>query len=163
MQQHALDMIANSKKAPLSCLTLLGRLADMSFHAVGRSRAIPIEGPFSYRVFWFDRKNFNDLYRLQKWDLPYVLKGIRHSSITSHLGPYVQGRLVDGERTGKNWNYWSEKSIKPPSSDTYALSSQGRGGFGSVVKAKNKLDNRIYAGTFLHIMSIKAPLSNVTI
>lgn len=61
----------------------------------------------------------------------------------------VQGKQVDGKKIGKNWSCWyeivlsSNKCIDPNN-------LQGRGAFGSVVKARNRIDSRIYAGSRRH-------------
>ena len=62
------------------------------------------------------------------------------------LLPQGQDKRVDGKKIGKNWSCWCETVL---SSGEYIDPSnlQGKGAFGSVVKARNKIDSRIYAGS----------------
>lgn len=88
-----------------------------------------------------------------------MLVKIRGHPFPKHMGAHPRltileyqskdgNKQADGRRTGKNWNYWYESSSHLPT--IYLSQWQGRGAFGSVVKARNKIDSRVYAGTVIY-------------
>lgn len=89
-----------------------------------------------------------------------MLVKIRGHLFPKHMGAHLRltilehqskdgNKRADGRRTGKNWNCWYESSLDTLSI-RYLSQWQGRGAFGSVVKARNKIDSRVYAGMVLY-------------
>jgi translation initiation factor 2-alpha kinase 4 len=119
LSRHAITMLAPSKKSHVSCLTLLGDLAETSLQVTAtRTPAIPMSA---------DPRT------------PMPVKEGGSPDLGYFRGPPRQWQT----------SRWKE--------DWEELELLGKGAFGSVVKARNKIDSRIYAGMLrfrsLHIFS----------
>ncbi|KAG6888788.1 hypothetical protein C0992_007518 [Termitomyces sp. T32_za158] len=127
----ATNMILPSKKMHTSCLSLLGDLAEMSLQSSNSiqtpSRAIAMPSAAGLRT-----------------PMPFMHEG----------SPEVSGFFPPPPRPQQvsRWKEdWEELELLVCTSflimciNLITVSRQGKGGFGSVVKARNKIDNRIYA------------------
>jgi translation initiation factor 2-alpha kinase 4 len=112
LSRHAITMLAPSKNSHVSCLTLLGDLAETSLQVIARrTPAIPMSaGP----------------------GMPVSVKESGSPDLRYFRGPPRQSQ---GSRWKEDWE---------------ELEWLGKGAFGSVVKARNKIDSRIYAGMAKH-------------
>ena len=52
---------------------------------------------------------------------------------------------LGGRKTGRSWNWWYVRYICPTVTSLQTKRTGQRRAFGSVVKAQNKTDNRVYA------------------
>lgn len=125
LARHATTMLVPSRKSHVSCLTLLGDLAETSLQVTAtRTPAIPMSA---------DPRT------------PMPVKEGGSPDLGYFRGPPRQWQT----------SRWKE--------DWEELELLGKGAFGSVVKARNKIDSRIYAGMIviprIHQFAIKFPLS----
>ncbi|GLB36853.1 putative anticodon binding domain of tRNAs [Lyophyllum shimeji] len=122
LARHATNMILPSKKTHASCLSLLGDLAETSFESRTHART-PARIPPTPRTA--------DM----RTPVPYM-NGNSHTHEGSPDAPsYFPG--PPPPRAQQHVSRWKE--------DWEELELLGKGAFGSVVKARNKIDNRIYA------------------
>ncbi|OBZ78007.1 Serine/threonine-protein kinase gcn2 [Grifola frondosa] len=108
LQQLASNMLLQTKKSPVTCLSLLAELAGSSSPVISSQRtpSIAVSGPRSPVTNGYNGSPETDYFRMP----------------------------APKTRSASRWKEdWEE------------LELLGRGAFGSVVKARNKIDSRIYA------------------
>lgn len=131
-----LSLLAELASAPLSCPRRIGSPTTIPFLSTGNTGILfPVFHPYIF-VQISRRQNPMDTLALQRMTTSEFLSAL--------LRPVV------GRRTGRSSNSWYSNPYEShvPS---LTLVFQGRGAFGSVVKARNKIDNRIYAGMWFEI------------
>ena len=141
-------MLSTTRKNSVSAQTLFGDLITPSVQPASnvRTPTIPFSGMSVYVSDPYTCPHTYHQARRPRWSMdssPALPK-----RITSGCPLQSRSMRVDGKRTGKSLSCLYVPLMSASLIVINALvDSQGRGAFGSVVKARNRIDNRIYAGS----------------
>lgn len=151
-------MLIQNKKH-VSCLSLLADLKGFSLElAQPRTPAIPIPGRIGFLLSDSDAQAWT-LAGSASMRTPGPKTPMYHPPNGSPETEYFRAPPPRTRHTSRWKEDWEELELlvsnRPSSSKLPTdITWQGRGAFGSVVKARNKIDSRIYAGIWIVSSSI---------